>query len=73
MSNVSGQKITPEGGDWICVRCKRPLEPGTVSIAYQKSSFPVELFRCPDCGQVYISEELAIGKMAEIEMLLEDK
>jgi len=73
MSNVSGQKITPEGGDWICVRCKRPLEPRIVSVAYQGSSFPVALFRCPDCGQVYISEELAIGKMAEIEMLLEDK
>jgi hypothetical protein len=29
--------------------------------------------RCPRCGLVFIPEELALGKMAEVEKLLEDK
>ena len=73
MPGVNAQGLTPEGGDWNCARCERSLEPGIVSISYQGNTFPVELFRCPNCCQVYISEELTIGKMAEIEMLLEDK
>ena len=28
---------------------------------------------CPKCGKVFISRELAEGKMAEVEILLEDK
>jgi hypothetical protein len=32
-------------------------------------SFP----HAPKCGQVYISEELTKGRMAEVEMNLEDK
>jgi len=50
-----------------------PLEPGRVDIAYLGSSFPVELLRCPQCGLVLIPEELALGKMAEVEKALEDK
>jgi hypothetical protein len=35
--------------------------------------FPVDLLRCPKCRQVFIPEELARGKMSEVEKLLEDK
>jgi hypothetical protein len=31
------------------------------------------LSQCPICGYVLISEELALGKMAEVEQVLEDK
>jgi hypothetical protein len=50
-----------------------PLQPGKVDISYLGNSFPVELLKCPNCGLVLIPEELALGKMAEVEKALEDK
>jgi hypothetical protein len=44
-----------------------------VTITYLESSFPVELLRCPQCGLVYIPEDLAVGKMLQVEKTLEDK
>lgn len=61
------------GKDWICFLCDIPLEMGKVNIAYLGSMFPVDLPRCPRCGQVYVPEELATGKMAQVEQILEDK
>ena len=46
---------------------------GKVLISYLGSGFPVDLLKCPSCGQVFIPEELALGKMAEVEKALEDK
>ncbi|HOI94695.1 MAG TPA: hypothetical protein PK250_08320 [Syntrophobacter fumaroxidans] len=44
-----------------------------VNVSYLGSSFPVDLPRCPRCGLVFVPEELALGRMAEVERLLEDK
>jgi hypothetical protein len=46
---------------------------GRVVASYLGQSFPVELPRCPSCGFVYVSEELALGKMLKVEQALEDK
>ena len=51
----------------------QPLVSGKVDISYLGNSFPVELLKCPNCGLVLIPEELALGKMAEVEKALEDK
>jgi hypothetical protein len=59
--------------DWTCMDCGQPLAPGKVDISYLGNSFPVELLTCPNCGLVLIPEELALGKMAEVEKALEDK
>jgi hypothetical protein len=59
--------------EWICARCQVPLVLAKVNVGYLNSAFPVELPRCPICGQVLISEELATGKMAQAERQLEDK
>jgi YgiT-type zinc finger domain-containing protein len=32
-----------------------------------------EVPACPKCGKVYISKELAEGRMSEVEQALEDK
>lgn len=58
---------------WFCHACDQPLAPGPVVITYLGSEFTVELLRCPGCGMVFVSEELALGKMLEVERLLEDK
>jgi len=57
----------------LCSNCSVPLEPLKVKVSYLKSSFPAELPCCPKCGQIYVPEELALGKMAEVERTLEDK
>lgn len=59
--------------EWICSRCGVSLEIGKVDVGYLGSVFPVDLYRCAKCGQVFVPEELAEGKMAEVEKLLEDK
>lgn len=58
---------------WLCGTCDTALEPATVEVAYMGSKYPVQLPRCPKCGIVFIPEDLALGKMAEIEKVLEDK
>lgn len=62
-----------EASEWTCSKCCKALEAGSVEVAYMGSKYPVELPRCPACGIVFIPEQLALGKMAQIEQLLEDK
>lgn len=57
----------------LCGKCNRPLEPGKVQLSYMGQSFPVELLHCPGCGQVFVPEDLAVGKMLKVEQSLEDK
>lgn len=58
---------------WSCTKCSLPLETAKVAISYLGNEFPVDLLKCPGCGLVLIPEDLALGKMAEVEKLLEDK
>lgn len=57
----------------VCTKCKVTLVPLKTSFTYMKHQFQVDLPRCPSCGELYVSEELAKGKMAEVEIQLEDK
>jgi len=65
------REITGEG--WICQKCKSKLERMPVDITYMGSNFQVELPRCAKCGFTFIPPELALGKMREVEKILEDK
>jgi uncharacterized OB-fold protein len=57
----------------ICARCEVPLTPGKVIASYLGFEFPIELHRCPSCGQIHVPEGLALGKMLQVEQMLEDK
>lgn len=70
---MSHQVDIGEASEWQCGRCGVALEMATVEVAYMASKYPVQLPRCPICGIVFIPEQLATGKMAQIEQLLEDK
>jgi Zn-finger nucleic acid-binding protein len=70
---VSDQVDPKESEGWLCAKCGVPLEMRKVEVGYMRSKYPVNLARCPRCGLVFIPEELALGKMAEVEKLLEDK
>jgi hypothetical protein len=58
---------------WTCGRCKVPLEKGKVAVSYLGNEFPLDLLRCPSCGLVLVTEDLATGKMLQAEQALEDK
>jgi hypothetical protein len=62
-----------EGNNWLCAGCGIVLQPGKVTVSYLGSAYTVELFRCPRCGLTWVPEEVALGKMAEVEKVLEDK
>ena len=56
-----------------CAQCGTRLEPVKASAIYLKFRFDIEIPGCPVCGRVYVSEELALTKVAELEALLEQK
>ena len=70
---MKSNNIRPEDLQWRCDKCNRELIAGTVNVAYMGNRFTADLPHCPDCGRVLISEHVAMGKMAEVEKLLEDK
>ncbi len=62
-----------DNNPWLCSRCHKKLVSEKVKVRYLEGNFEVELLKCPQCNLVFISEELALGKMLEVEKGLEDK
>ena len=56
-----------------CARCDEFLSPAKTTFSYMDRNFTHEVPCCPKCGRVFIPQELAEGKMAEVEEQLEDK
>ena len=56
-----------------CDHCDAALTPQKTHFTYLGHAFHTNLPRCPICGQVYIDEEMVKGRMAKVEMELEDK
>ncbi|MCL2493726.1 MAG: DNA-binding protein [Clostridiales bacterium] len=57
----------------LCCKCETELVMKKVNFSYLGHNFFTEVPACPVCGQVYVSEQLAKGKMAEVEKNLEEK
>ena len=62
-----------ENKNLTCSRSNLTLELHKAHFSYLDHSFSTEVLRCPVCGQVYIPESLAKGKMAQVEVSIEDK
>jgi hypothetical protein len=60
-------------GDWICGKCGIAPVQQKVRALYMEGAFELSLPVCPECGQYFISKELAEGKMLQVEKLQEDK
>ena len=58
---------------WKCSKCKCELVPKKVLLDYLGYSITHELPTCPSCGKVYVSGDLAEGRMCQVEQTLEDK
>ncbi|MDI9369660.1 MAG: hypothetical protein GX181_06385 [Synergistaceae bacterium] len=59
--------------DAECGACGVKMEMGKMELTYLGSVFTLDLPTCPSCGMTFIPEELATGKMLEVEKILEDK
>ncbi|MCX5883533.1 MAG: hypothetical protein NTU74_17585 [Deltaproteobacteria bacterium] len=70
---MNGDYSRPEDLTWKCRKCNVNLAVGPVTLSYMGNRMTADLPQCPACGFVLISEELATGKMAEVEQVLEDK
>lgn len=57
----------------MCYKCKKELELKKTYFNYLDHSFFTEILSCPDCGEVFIPEDLVKGRISEVEMQLEDK
>lgn len=57
----------------MCAKDNVPLETGKIEMTYQGHFFPIDMLRCPVCGETYIPEDLATGRMLEVEQTLEEK
>jgi hypothetical protein len=57
----------------ICELDGAEMKPMEASFSYLGRSFKHTILRCPACGQSYIPEETAAGRMREVEKALEDK
>lgn len=58
---------------WKCAKCDEELVLKKTVFTYLEHSFTHEVEVCPRCGAVRIPQELAEGRMAEVEEQLEDK
>ena len=65
--------VLQKPGEWICAKCGAALAPKKKLFSYMNMTFAHEVPRCPVCGMVFISKELADGKMAKVEQSIEDK
>ena len=70
---MKNERKGPDDLDWQCHRCSRPLVSGPITVTYMGNRFATDLPHCPSCGMALVSEEIALGKMAEVEQALEDK
>lgn len=70
---MKSDNIRNEDMEWRCARCDRELVVGSINVAYMGNRFTVDLPHCSGCGRVLIAEHVAMGKMAQVEKLLEDK
>jgi hypothetical protein len=70
---MKSDHVNAEDLEWQCYQCRRPLVVKPIAVSYMGNRFNAELPQCPQCGFVFVSEEIAMGKMAEVERILEDK
>lgn len=61
-----------KGSTLMCNKCRVELKMADVHFSYLEHNFRHKVLRCPECGQVYLSEEL-VARVKEVEANFEDK
>lgn len=58
---------------WFCNKCRVEMEEALINISYLGVDGQIEGLKCPKCGASYITEDIATGKLARGEKLIEEK
>lgn len=56
-----------------CSKCNIELITGKANFSYLGRDFSGDVLKCPECGKVYISEDLVNGKIKKVEGMFESK
>ena len=70
---TQSKRETPPESGLYCHSCNAALAEKKTHFGYLSYSFSAKIQCCPVCGQVYIPESLVKGRIAQVEMTLEDK
>ena len=70
---MSRSYIKTEDLEWRCFKCNQSLVVSPAIVDYLGNELITDLPMCPSCAMVLISEQLAVGKVAEVEQLLDWK
>ena len=72
MKTGYGESLPNDDG-LFCFRCDKILVSDKVFLNYLTNTFPTQLLKCPQCGLVYIDEEMIMTKAQEVERTIEEK
>ena len=59
--------------EWYCFKCNEKTETAEIKLLYLDIEAKQEGIRCPKCGAKYITEEVALEKLAKGEQMIEQK
>jgi DNA-directed RNA polymerase subunit RPC12/RpoP len=59
--------------EWYCFKCKEKMIEAEIELVYQEVEGKAEGLMCPKCSVKYITEEVAIDKLAKGEKMIEQK
>lgn len=62
-----------DNNEILCIKCNRKLEEAKAKFNYLNREMHSDVLKCPNCGQVYLSEQLVEDRIRQIESALEDK
>ena len=65
--------MTEEKQPMLCFQCKTELQPMKTYLSYLGHSFYADILKCPECGEVFIPEDLVKTRIVDVETQLEDK
>jgi hypothetical protein len=65
--------VNAEERIWKCAKCNEELVIKKTVFSYLGHTVAHDVRVCPRCGKIFIPEELAEGRIAEVEEQLEDK
>lgn len=58
---------------WYCFKCEEKMKYSEINLIYCDFEIALVGLVCPRCDAKFIPEELAVGKMAEGEKMIEEK
>ena len=72
MNTVYGEGIENKD-ELYCFCCGKTLVSDKVFLNYLTNTFPTQLLKCPECGLIFIDEDMVMTKAVEVERTIEDK